>query len=129
MKPVKGPEGELDTVFSIFIKLRDDWTCRRCGIRTVPGNKYYDPAHIIKRGNHMVRWDERNVFGMDRVCHNFIDDHPAAREAWYITVFGQAAWDELCRKARILSHFRDWEIEEKIEYYKGKIKELKHGKR
>lgn len=124
--PKKGLEGTLDKVFGDFIKLRDDYTCRRCGLRFTPGNQYYNPAHIKGRGQHSVRWDEKNVFGMCRGgkmdCHGFLDGHPLGKRDWYITEFGEEAWDELVARAAKTSDFKEWDIRDMITLYREKIR-------
>ena len=114
----KGLKGRLDKVFSKFIKRRDDWTCRRCGLRNKPDSNYYDPAHIKGRRIDSLRWDDENVFGLCRSCHQFMDGHPLKKRDWYISQFGGENWDRLVQKSNRVSHFKNWELEEMIQYFK-----------
>jgi len=114
----KGLKGKLDKAFSLWIRKRDNWTCRRCGMRYTPFSRGYHAAHMKGRRNETLRWDEKNVFGLDYGCHSFLDQHADAKVYWYVSQFGQAAWDELIVKSRKLSHFKDYQIELMLEMYK-----------
>ncbi len=76
------------------------------------------------RKNESLRWDERNAFGMCYGDHSFIDSNPHEKEAWYVSQFGQAAWDNLVLESNKAVKLKPWEIEEKIKYYEDKIAQL-----
>ena len=76
------------------------------------------------RKNESLRWSEHNCFGMDYGCHSFIDSNPHDKEAWYVSEFGQEAWDNLVLESNQTVHLKDWQIQEKIEYYEKKLAEI-----
>lgn len=120
----KGLKGKLDAIFSLYIRTRDKWTCRRCLKPQPYKSKGYHCCHMRGRKNESLRWSEINCFGMDYGCHSFIDSNPHDKEAWYVSQFGQETWDNLVIEGNQTVHLKDWQIQEKIEYYEKKLAEL-----
>ena len=56
-----------DEIWSLIVRLRDNFTCRMCGKST----KYVEAAHIIGRDNWNTRWDTRNGLSLCYYCHRF----------------------------------------------------------
>ena len=108
---------ELDRVFSIFIRNRDNHTCVICWSAEYPNN-----GHLFSRANLSTRWDEINCncqCASDNILH---EQDPKPYTDWFIKNYGQHMYDDL----RDRWHWKpfkvtnEW-IREKIEYYKSKI--------
>jgi hypothetical protein len=56
-----------DEIWSLIVRLRDNFTCRMCGKAT----KHVEAAHIIGRDNWNTRWDTRNGLSLCFYCHRF----------------------------------------------------------
>jgi hypothetical protein len=61
---------KLDTVFSLWIKNRDNWTCITCGKFSRDPQKM-NAGHYISRRHHSVRWNEKNVNAQCAGCNCF----------------------------------------------------------
>ena len=117
----KGPKGKLDAIFSLYIRTRDKWICRRCHTPQPYKSKGYHCAHMKGRRNETLRWSDKNAFGMCYGCHSFIDEHADEKMQWYVGEFGQEAWDRLVIESNETSHFKTHDILDKIDYYNGQI--------
>lgn len=120
----KGLKGKLDAIFSLYIRTRDKWKCRKCGKQQPYKSRGYHTAHMKGRRKETVRWDETNAFGMCYGCHSFIDQHADEKEKWYVQEFGQEAWDNLVLRSNQSTHFKNWQVQEMIDNYEQKIKAL-----
>jgi len=56
-----------DEIWSLIVRLRDNFTCRMCGKPT----KYVEAVHSIGRDNWNTRWDTRNGVSLCYYCHRF----------------------------------------------------------
>lgn len=56
--------------------------CMNCGCK-----EFLTPAHIIRRGNHSLRWDILNLVTLCINCHNFFNDDEAAWDIWWRSHF------------------------------------------
>lgn len=52
--------------------------CMNCG-----SDFCLDPAHIITRSNHTLRWDILNLVTLCRVCHSYFEDRPKLWDMWW----------------------------------------------
>jgi hypothetical protein len=123
----KGRKGVLDSLFSLYIRTRDNWTCQRCGKKQPLKSRGYHCAHIEGRGKESVRWDEENAVGLCKGCHQYIDSSHFRKEQFYISKFGKEKYNELRKRASKYSHFKPFEIEAMIDMYREKIKLLQNG--
>lgn len=91
----------LDTLFSEAIRLRDGFTCQKCGHQ----NKSAQAAHIWTRNNYSTRWDMENAMCLCYMCHikGFHSAHrePAEFLEWVHKRMGDERWEAL--KARSMS--------------------------
>lgn len=60
---------KADTEFSLFIRERDLWTCRRCHTRYPPGSRGLQNSHYYGRGKESVRFDPENCDALCSGCH------------------------------------------------------------
>jgi len=119
---------ELDTVFALYVKLRD---CDNSGIVTcfVTGERLWyldcDAAHFIPRAQMGTRWDEINVHATSIDTNRFDVDH----ECQYWNALNKAyTWGQvkaLQQRGRSLQKFMRHEIQDLIDLYKTKVAELK----
>jgi|SRR5688572_18769833 len=122
---------ELDTVFSLFIRLRD---ADERGTVTcfVTGEKVWwkdsDAAHFIPRGIMPTRYNERNVHACTKESNQFDEHHQAMYEKKMIEAYGHNFVIGLVMESRHLEKFMRHEIEEKIEHYKMQVSKLKKSK-
>ena len=123
------PEEKLDKVFSEYIRLRDSkpyghkaFRCISCG-RVLPFNMA-DCGHFVKRSNKATRWDEENCHAQCIDCNRFRDGNYEGFRNGLAVKLGKEKVEELILKGRGIEKFSKSDIEEKIKYYKAKIKEL-----
>lgn len=71
---------KLDTVFSLYIRMRDSrmfgyrsFRCISCG--DVKPFNMMDCGHYISRNNFLLRWNELNAHGECSNCNRFIGSH------------------------------------------------------
>jgi 5-methylcytosine-specific restriction endonuclease McrA len=85
----------LDTLFSEAIRMRDGFTCQRCGHQ----NKSAQAAHIWTRNNYSTRWDMENALCLCYMCHikGFHSAHrePAEFLEWAHQRMGDERWEAL----------------------------------
>ena len=120
----KGIKGKLDALFSLYIRIRDKWTCRRCHKPQPYKSRGYHCAHFKRRGIQATCWDPTNAVGLDHGCHKYLDEHPAEKKKWFIAEFGEEAWEILTAKANTTKQWRDYEIADLIKEYEAKISAL-----
>jgi hypothetical protein len=70
----------LDTLFSVFIRERDKYTCQRCG-KTRDTN-VIQCAHIFTRGALSTRWDPQNANALCAGCHMWAHQKPDDYLEW-----------------------------------------------
>ena len=92
----------LDAEFSLMIRKRDKWTCRRCGKKYPEGSQGYHAAHIFSRGIKRTRHDPINAVGLDYGCHSFFHRHPLEFHEWARKQLGARKYNALkIRASRI----------------------------
>lgn len=85
-----------DAKFSDMIRIRDEWTCQRCG-------QVYDPypgpalasAHMFGRGKPATRFDPENACALCYGCHRWLDTHPGLKEQFFRVRLGDEVFDAL----------------------------------
>ena len=131
MKKLKGIDGKLDDAWSLLVKLEAGFKCEYCGT-----DKNLNSHHIYSRSNRSVRWDESNGVCLCVAHHTFSSGFSAHKTPlefvyWLEEEYGKVYMDELRLKANSTKKWMKYEKEEllkelndKIENYKQKIKEL-----
>lgn len=104
---------KLDAVFSVWIRTRDNYTCVLCGSKLNPCC-----GHLLKRGKHSTRFDEKNCSCLCRNC-NFLDelDHDLY-VSWFLEKYGEKEYLELVRKGHTIKKWSRDELEEMLLRYK-----------
>ncbi len=83
---------DLDKLFSLVIRERDDYTCQKCGTQ----NKHVQCAHIFSRSNLSVRWELDNGITLCYYCHlNWAHRNPVEFTEWAEDYLGLDKWDTL----------------------------------
>lgn len=118
---------KLDTVFSLYIRLRDAMPngyvrCISCG-RIKPFEDV-DCGHFFSRTHMATRFDEDNCNAECRFCNRMSADHIISYQKNLVNKIGQQRYDRLNIKAHTTCHWLDSELEEKIRYYKEKVSQL-----
>jgi len=83
---------ELDKLFSEVVRMRDNYTCQKCGTR----NKHVQCAHIFSRSNLSVRYEPLNALTLCYYCHlNWCHRQPVEWTEWIQNYLGKDKWDTL----------------------------------
>lgn len=90
-----------DKYFSLYIRTRDDWTCKRCGGRYEPPTRSLHCSHFVGRSKENTRYMEENCDALCWGCHRYFTSHPAEHYDWQVEQKGQATVD----KIRLASSF------------------------
>jgi hypothetical protein len=92
----------LDAYFSLFIRLRDGFTCQRCGRTFEEGSQGLHNSHYIGRANKRMRFDEQNCDALCFGCHQIMETHKGTlyRE-WKLEQLGEEVYDALVARSRI----------------------------
>jgi len=111
---------KLDAVFSKYIRARDKY-CVICGSPDQANN-----GHLFSRRHYATRWCELNCNQQCYPCNfkHTMDFVPYTQ--WFIKKHGQEVFDELYCKFKRPHKYYNHEIEELIETYKSKLKELEN---
>ena len=113
---------KLDKVFSEYIRRRyaknEIATCVTCGKKD--HWKKLQAGHFMSRKHYATRWDEDNVEVQCSACNVF----RYGEQYLFAKHLGTEKADMLLSKSRETVKFPDWEIQEMIELYKNKIKDL-----
>lgn len=122
---------KLDRVFSLFIRYRDTmpngyFRCISCS--KIKQFQQADNGHYINRKHMNTRYDEMNCNAQCRHCNRFSEGNIQDYRRNLITKYGERAVLLLEAKKNITRHFSDFQLEEKIAYYKEKAKILKQEK-
>lgn len=113
----------LDSVFSQYIRLRDDGNgCITCG--DVKHWKELQNCHFFTRGRFATRWDEMNCHSGCVKCNVFLKGNYINYTRYMIDRFGRQAVDELEIKSLSTVKIPTHAIEQMIEEYKLRVKEL-----
>jgi len=97
-----------DRWFSLYIRKRDGFMCKRCGKRYAPyveggSNSHLmglHCAHCFGRGAHKTRWEPDNCLSLCYGCHQYMDSRPEVKRGIFIKNIGEERYNEL----EVLSH-------------------------
>lgn len=125
--PLRSLEKKLDKIFSEWTRRKDadeggTVRCVTCGGLFFWGD--VDAGHFIKRQHRATRWHPLNVAPQCRRDNHFMGGRQDDFANYIIREHGQAVFDELMTlKYQTKKHSRV-ELEEMIEKYQQKLKEL-----
>lgn len=120
-KPLAWYKKELDTWFSMYIRIRDNGTCITCGSKTFW--KYQQNGHYVSRQVLSLRFDEKNCncqcAGCNVFKHGNMDEYALQLQRKY----GKDILERLHKeKYKIVKLDIPW-YEQKIKYYKTWVNE------
>ena len=109
---------KLDAVFSKYIRARDKY-CVICGSPNQANN-----GHLFSRRHYATRWCEINCNQQCYPCNFKHSKDFVPYTQWFIKKHGQDAFDELYVNFKKSKKIYNYELEEFIELYTIKLKEL-----
>lgn len=115
---------QLDTIFSIFIRLRDSneqGLIKCCTCPKLGEFKSMHAGHYISRRHLSIRWDERNVHGQCPKCNLFDQGSGPAYSRFMIAKYGPEILDIMEFKRNNTCHMSAFEYEILIREYEGKV--------
>jgi len=110
----------LDELFSRYIRLRDNYTCQRCGVKS----KNVQCAHFHSRRKQQVRFDPDNACTLCMGDHLYLDSNPLEKVEFFQNRLGQVNFDLLNSRARITFPRPDKKM--LTIYYQRQIKKLEN---
>lgn len=115
---------KIDEVVSKLVRERDSWTCQRCHtyFPEGPPRRGLHNAHLWTRRSRSIRYHPDACVSLCYGCHQYLDSHPAEKEAWARRHLGDVVYDELLRRAK---RVRKWTPADKAEMYRHLKSELK----
>jgi hypothetical protein len=109
--------------FNHFIRLRDSGLpCISCG-----GFRKLEAGHYWPSTHHGTKWHERNVNGQCKSCNEFGHGNMAGYGRGLVRRYGEGIMLELEIAKNRHPHFTRFDLEQMIEHYKLKAKEVEHG--
>ena len=132
MKTISKLKKELDTIFSLYIRLRESEEglvqCFTCG-KVSHYKSGMQNGHFQSRKHLSTRWDKENCQVQCVGCNMF-----KAGEQYKFAInldakYGEGKAEELELKARTIMKVSRIDYEEKITYYKELVEKLKKEKR
>ena len=123
---------KLDTVFSLFIRLRDSdhngvCKCITCG--KIDHYTAMDAGHFVTRDNMGTRWEEENVNAQCPACNRFKSGKQFEHGLAIDRKFKQPGLaSKLVIKGNGVCNWQDFELEAMYRFYKQAVKELKESK-
>ncbi len=112
---------KLDTVFSQFIRLRDNGKgCYTCGVKRTW--KELQCGHFCPRQYLSLRYDERNCHSQCYACNMLYNGQPSRYAINLKRDYGEGIIEELERKRQEITRYFPYEL--KLEEYKQKVADL-----
>jgi len=133
MKTISKLKKELDTIFSIYIRLRDATSegsvqCFTCS-RISHYKSGMQNGHFQSRRHHSTRWNEINCQVQCVKCNLYEQGEQFRFGIALDSKYGEGTSEELEFLARTIIKLSRIDYEEKISYYKELVDKLKKEKR
>ena len=131
-KTISKLKKELDTIFSVFIRLREATSegiiqCFTCS-RISHYKSGMQCGHFQSRRHHTTRWDEKNCQNQCVKCNLYEQGEQFRFGIALDGKYGEGTSEELEFRARTIIKFSRIDYEEKISYYKEAVNKLKKEK-
>lgn len=84
-----------DTLFSMWVRNRDGWTCQRCEKTYKPPTQALHCSHFQGRGKESTRFEPTNADALCYGCHQYFTSHPQEHYKWQVERKGQDVIDNL----------------------------------
>lgn len=129
--PKSSLKTRLDTVFAMFIRLRDAtpngmFRCISCG-RLLPFDQS-DCGHYINRQHMATRFNEKNCNAQCRKCNRFDEGNIQGYRRGLIAKYGEPTVLMLEAMKNQINKISDFEYRTMIDYYRKEVKRLKKEK-
>ena len=132
-------KAKLDKTFSEYIRRREARILHQrtgtdisyaecCSCGKVDLWRDMDAGHFVDRGDNATRYAEDNVHAQCRRCNRFKGGRMAGYAEFMMEVYGLETIKELNQRSRQVKQFKTSELQELIELYKAKIKELQNDR-
>lgn len=89
-----------DSLFSIYIRNRDNWRCQRCFRQHEEGSRGLQNSHFWGRAHESTRFDPENCDSICHGCHSWFHANPQAYSEWKKQKIGARAFKLLEIRAR-----------------------------
>lgn len=104
-----------EDLYSVSIKIRDNYTCRKCGATY----GIMEAAHFITRGNKKIQFELINGFTLCKFkCHLWAHKEKTEFEEWVKEQLGEEKFYQLIQQGNTV-----WK--ETVEFYEEKITVLR----
>ena len=113
---------ELDRIFSLYIRARDNRDIGHCAFCPRPIEHNF---HFITRGCYKTRWDELNCVGSCAGDNYRMEFNPHDYIKYFIDKHGLPAYEALILKSHGIAKYSTEDLEAMIAEYKGKLEEIK----
>lgn len=84
-----------DSIFSLYVRTRDKWTCQRCKTRYPEKAQGLHNSHYWGRGKESTRFEPLNCDALCMGCHQFFGAHPHEYAIWKRNRLGDMRYDLL----------------------------------
>lgn len=117
-----------DSLFSKIIKIRDNWTCQKCGTKHHEGSMGLHNSHFIGRANKSTRFEPDNCDSMCFGCHQYLETHKATLyRDWKIEQLGEDRFVQLIQKSNKITKFGKAEAKEMRKVLRVHLQEMESG--
>ena len=117
VKSISKLKKEVWTIFSKWIRNRDDYTCYTCHKKDQNRGLYMHAGHFVSRSHNATLFDEMNVHAQCYYCNIRARGNIGLYAERLIRDYGQEAFNELLKRGRTIKSFQPSELEElKIKY-------------
>ena len=132
MKTISKLKKELDTIFSLYIRIRESEEgmvqCFTCG-KVSHYKSGMQNGHFQSRRHHSTRWNETNCQVQCVKCNMYEQGEQFRFGLGLDGKYGEGTSEELEFLARTIMKVSRIEYEEKISYYKDLVDKIKKEKR
>lgn len=90
---------KIDRVFSRLIRVRDEFTCQKCGRQHAENSQGLHASHFFSRRHQSTRHDPDNACAHCMACHQYLGENPIVFQSWIRTYLGDVRYSELCFRA------------------------------
>jgi hypothetical protein len=111
---------KLDSVFSLFIRHRDQGVCYTCGVQRMPSEM--QAGHYISRTHLVIRWDEMNVKCQCPKCNLFMQGNAVSFREHLVRDYGEDCVKVLeAKRFETVKHDAEW-YHKMIDHYRERLK-------
>lgn len=117
---------ELDAIFSLYIRIRDDGQCYTCPKKDEI--KKVQNGHFVPRQYLKTRWDERNCHCQCYACNMLYNGQPSLYAVRLRQQYGDTIIEDLEKNRMIPVKLDAIWYQEKINHYHNEVSHLQETK-